>query len=109
MMSLIVYDDFDGNLVSSMSGYYTKPVGDIKYAEVYVPDGRYVVKMDVAATPHAPILNNAVVDPITVKITELENRLNDQDIRIAGAEDLCWIALEGAADTYEAVQPFLPN
>jgi hypothetical protein len=85
-----------------MSGNYDKPLGGVQYLEVEVPAGRYVVSVNVGVVPHVAVLSPAPIDLVAEKLEELEERMGN-------TENLCWIALEGAADTYEAVEPFLPE
>jgi hypothetical protein len=100
-MTIVIYDN-TGRVFTQYDGNVERPAGGIQYLEVEVPTGRYVVSVNVGAVPHVAVLSPAPRDLVAEKLAELEERMGN-------TENLCWIALEGAADTYETVEPFLPE
>jgi hypothetical protein len=102
MQSVLIIYDNTGHIFDQKYGDVAEPQGGIQFKRFDVPDGQYVLSVDVSVVPHVAVLSPAPRDLVAEKLEELEERMGN-------TENLCWIALEGAADTYEAVEPFLPE
>jgi hypothetical protein len=76
--TLVIYDS-TGALVSSMTGNYVVPQGELFYLEVIVPAGKLIASIDVSKEVHAPIYTDLPVPETVIlqeRITMLEGVVN---------------------------------
>ena len=76
---LVIYDN-TGFIVSQMSGAVREPVG-IPFMWVDVPDGKYVVRIDVSTETHTPVFEDCPkseidqlkeqIDALTIAMAEI--------------------------------------
>jgi hypothetical protein len=106
-MARILYDN-TGKIFDVREGTYDIPVG-IPYLEINIPTGQYPLRVNVSTNPHSIVLSDPPRDPVAEKIAEMELRMAALEMQLIEAQELVLIGLEGAAETYETVYPFLPS
>ena len=98
MQTIAVYDN-TGHILYQGAPVY-EPSG-VPFMYLDVPQGKTVASIDTSVTPHVPVYADTNTKNLQDRVTVLEEK-------IAEFERLCFTTLEGAADTYETVLPFLP-
>lgn len=73
----VIYDS-KGTIFMQGSGF-SKPEGDLTYAEVSVPDNQYLVKMDTSKDPVEPVFAEYPKSEMELMKEQLEQQQADLD------------------------------
>lgn len=76
MNTLVIYDS-QGTIFTRLTGSYTVPVG-LPYLEMEVPQGKYVVSVDVTSETHTPIFED--IPPSEMEVLKVENQMLQQSL-----------------------------
>lgn len=85
-MTLIIYDDH-GKIFSQISGSYSIPQGGVQFLETEVPEGKYIVGVNVSAIPHQAILEDvppSEVEQLRLEIAQANTELFEMMLMLSG-------------------------